>query len=68
MTKNIRAGQAREAQEAAEKEIDKGNIVHLFDTSEPHWVDGDEICWCNPAVNRYDTGGALIRHKAVTWQ
>ena len=47
-------------------ELRKGNIVHTYNTAEPH--DTESPCWCMPEVQRYDTGGVLIAHRQVTWQ
>ena len=45
----------------------EGNIVHSFNTAEPHITDGN-LCWCDFETQEYDTGGVLITHMQVTWQ
>lgn len=44
-------------------------VVHLFDKSEPHAVNGDP-CWCDPGIEdfRANGGGILIVHTSPVWQ
>lgn len=68
MTSNVRAGKASQQHEEALKEVMRGKIVHLFNTDEPHITNEQEVCWCQPGVQQYDTGGVLVIHQQVRWQ
>ena len=64
----MRLNENKLAREESLRELKKGNVVHVYPTSEPHITDGETVCWCSPEVQTYDTGGVLIVHKQVNWQ
>lgn len=59
--------EARKQEEEVRRQLRAGNMVHLWN-DEGHVASPDEVCWCQPEVITYDTGGVLFVHRKVTWQ
>lgn len=58
---------AAQTRQRAYEALKRGDIVHLYSTKEPHLVDGEDACWCEPEVTEYVSGGVLLVHKSPTW-